>query len=368
MKKLLSISIIMILLFSHLLISSAENTDITTYHLEFRDISLEEAQDVINRTIGSGNTLTESGTILWKGIQSIQDANDNQKLRDWLNKNKNAKIFWWVPFYGPRGLVVANEYYLQCWDKICGSIYEVFPWKKTMEEIMNLFVKGAKCLQIYNCYIPQNHYAIITNSWVIWHFWEMTEEEKNDFHLVWPMIEPMLIPDANPISIRLAKMIPNWRIKFYHGIYAIWENDRQVISLDSRDKGLTKKELKKRLIWLVDFSTKSPTIPLVYERTKIRDFVKTSKDGKIWLLTLEEQRLSEKPFTCLTVDKNTQYEHIGFFYESMCKWLPEWVPLLLWSYNIISPRNIDYLTGRNAEALSWIEWWWSISTYFNLEL
>lgn len=320
-----------------------EEKTYTTYQLEHRDVTIKEAQDVISRSVGSGTVDVTRGETLWKWIQS--------QWNSWVSSHSGAKVMGGVPFYWPRNLVVAYEYYLQCGDTICGSIYDVFPWKTSMDEIMDLFVKRNKCLEIYGCNFPQNYYAILSKSGKIWHFWTQTAEELQDTYIVWPTIEPMLVPDAVPTSIRLAESIPEGKMKFFHGIYAIRGKDLKVISLDPRDKDLSILELKKRLIGLVDFSMQSPTIPLIYERARVREVWKWPV---VWVSTysFEEQRENEKSFQCIRVNENTKLQYAWNFYEPMCKWLPSRIPLFLWNYSIMNYQSVDFLTGRVANNIA----------------
>ena len=151
-----------------------------------------------------------------------------------------------MPFYGPRKLPVAYEYYIQCGDQICGALYDVFPDITSMDGAMSLFRSGAKCLAAYPCDAGSNPPGL--------------------------SLRTFFVPNAVPASIRLAASVPDGRVKFYHGIYVIGEKDRRVVSLDPRDDGITRQQLKQRLLGLIDFSTHSFTIPLIYERTRNREF------------------------------------------------------------------------------------------------
>jgi hypothetical protein len=84
-------------------------------------------------------------------------------------------------------------------------------------------------------------------------------------------LRTFFVPNAVPASIRLAASIPAGRLKFYHGIYVIGEKDRKIASLDPRDEGINRQQLKQRLLGLIDFSTYSPSIPLIYERARTRE-------------------------------------------------------------------------------------------------
>ena len=102
-----------------------------------------------------------------------------------------------------------------------------------------------------------------------------------------------------PTSIRLAESIPAGRLKLYHGIYAIAENNLEVVSLDPRDAGLTRKQLKKRLLGLADFGLMSPSIPLITERSRSRDsWPSSTEEGQT---SLDESRASERPYACTEV-------------------------------------------------------------------
>ena len=58
-----------------------------------------------------------------------------------MNDHQDAKIFGGVPFYGPRNIPVAYEYYIACGDMICGEFYEVFPNAIGMDDAVGLFRK-----------------------------------------------------------------------------------------------------------------------------------------------------------------------------------------------------------------------------------
>lgn len=104
-----------------------------------------------------------------------------------------------------------------------------------------------------------------------------------------------------PVSVRLAEAIPAGRLKLYHGIYAIAEVNREVVSLDPRDAGLTRKQLKKRLLGLADFGLMSPSISLITERSRSRDIWPAS-NGENPETTVEQSRSSEKRYACTRFD------------------------------------------------------------------
>lgn len=315
MKKILNLFLLSTIGLLSVIFVQAEEPDFTTYKLDFHQVLVEDAQGLINKTFGSGTVDIKRGEELLASLN----------WTEWLASKKEVKIFGWVPFYWPRNLIVAYEYYLQCWNKICGSIYDFWPWMKgsddqnNIDTVLNLFVKWAKCIDIYGCN------SALQPQWKYW---------KSYY--------TFFVPDVTPTSLRLGQSIVEGRIKFYHGIYAIWEKDLQVVSLDPRDDWLTRKDLKKRLVSLVDFSTHSKTIPLILDRAKSE----------------------KKPFQCTKVEENTRtiYSHSlnwevlpeiiktslpqTTYYEPSCIWIPWEKVLVLWSYALNNFGNIDMLTGR----------------------
>lgn len=115
----------------------AASMDFTTYQMEFRAVSLDEARSVIDRTIGSGAVDTTRGEeLLDRTRQHVLGAS-----REWFDSHPDATIVGGVPFYGPRRLAVAYEYYIACGDEICGSIYDVFPDATTIDGAIDLYFK-----------------------------------------------------------------------------------------------------------------------------------------------------------------------------------------------------------------------------------
>ncbi len=55
-----------------------------------------------------------------------------------------------MPFYGAAKKPVAFEYYLQCGDVLCGSIYDVFPGVDTIEQAVAAFYPGGKALKAFD--------------------------------------------------------------------------------------------------------------------------------------------------------------------------------------------------------------------------
>lgn len=54
-----------------------------------------------------------------------------------------------MPFYGAAKAPVAFEYYLQCGDVLCGSIYDVFPGVETIEAAIAKFYPGGTALKAH---------------------------------------------------------------------------------------------------------------------------------------------------------------------------------------------------------------------------
>lgn len=117
--------------------ATASSVDHTTYQMEFRTVSLDEARSVIDRTIGSGAVDTTRGEeLLDRTRQHVLGAS-----KQWFESHSDTSIVGGVPFYGPRNLPVAYEYYIACGDEICGSIYDVFPDATTIDGAIDLYHK-----------------------------------------------------------------------------------------------------------------------------------------------------------------------------------------------------------------------------------
>lgn len=87
-----------------------------------------------------------------------------------------------MPFYGPRNLPVATEYFIACDNKICGELYDVFPNAAGIDSAMGLYYKGARCLAAYDCDTGSNPDAM--------------------------SLRTFFVPNAVPVSLRLAEAIP----------------------------------------------------------------------------------------------------------------------------------------------------------------
>lgn len=184
-----------------------------------------------------------------------------------------------VAFYGAAKTPIAYEYYLQCGDILCGSIYDVFPGVDTIEGAIGKLYPGGRALKAFDRGTPPNPIV--------------------------GALATFFVPDAVPVSIRLAESIPDGRMQFFHGIYAIRASDLKVISLDPRDASLTRSQLKTRLRGLIDSSMTSPTIPLIYERARSRGYLQAFVPNEGWPaavdLSFDDLRLSERPYECLKV-------------------------------------------------------------------
>lgn len=119
-----------------------------TWQMDFRDVPVAEAQDVIVRTLGSGSIDLAAGQEL---LERLRGLPTQAATRDWFDQNPDAVVSGGVPFYGPRNLPVATEYYLKCGESICGAIYDVFPTATTTDEAMDLIQRGSHCLDAYYC-------------------------------------------------------------------------------------------------------------------------------------------------------------------------------------------------------------------------
>ena len=114
---------------------ASATSSFTTYQMEFREVTANEAQGVIDRAIGSGTVDIGTGEQLLKSARTTTHG-ASQK---WLNDHPDAKIVGGVPFYGTRNLPVAYEYFIACGDKICGEFYEVFPNATGMDDAVRMF-------------------------------------------------------------------------------------------------------------------------------------------------------------------------------------------------------------------------------------
>lgn len=182
-------------------------------------------------------------------------------------------------------------------------------------------------------------------------------------------LRTFFVPNAVPTSIRLADSIPGGRLKLYHGIYAIAERNLGVVSLDPRDAGLTRKQLKKRLLGLADFGLMSPSIPLITERSRARDIWPSSTEAT--QSNLETSRASEKPYACTPFDASATTRTIrvangdgtfreeaitsvdrptGSLFAPDCVGLPLTEALLYGNHSFVG-IGIDYLTGRIGSSL-----------------
>ena len=128
--------------------AAAADDAYTTWQLDFRDVPVTVAQDVIDRTLGSGSIDLVAGQEL---LERLKGLPMQTATRDWFDQHPDAAVYGGVPFYGPRNLPVATEYYMQCGDNICGAIYDVFPTATTTDEAMDLIRRGSHCLDAYYC-------------------------------------------------------------------------------------------------------------------------------------------------------------------------------------------------------------------------
>lgn len=274
----------------------------STYRFEKRRVSLEEAQSVISRAYGSGEVR----------VASWQSLLDNMKWQQtWVQSHPDIKVFWWVPFYWPQNTPVAYEYFLQCGNEICWYLYDVFPWKKNLNDIMDLFIGKHLCSEKYICNWPINN-PIGQNLSAYTFF----------------------VPDVVPMSISITKSFPQGKIQFYHGIYGIWEKG-EVISLDKADINLTKSEIIERQKNLVSFDSENLTTKLLYKRAKVRDI----PNGNIHE-TLVDKRNTERSYSCVAQNTETNLPSNS---KSLC-WF-NMPALIFWWYTILN-ETIDMTTGR----------------------
>lgn len=98
------------------------------------------------------------------------------------------------------------------------------------------------------------------------------------------------LPDATPVSLRLATRVGHGSIKFFHAIYVLARDTQTVISLDPRDLNLSVKDMRRRLHGLITPTTQSASIPLVYERARVRDYSPLYDTGTARSPTLDELR------------------------------------------------------------------------------
>ncbi|MDP2104281.1 MAG: hypothetical protein Q8K26_05155 [Candidatus Gracilibacteria bacterium] len=274
----------------------------STYQFEKRRVSLEEAQSVINRAYGSGEVRVASG----------QSLLDNMKWQQvWVQSHPDIKVFGGVPFYGPQNTPVAYEYFLQCGNEICGYLYDVFPGKKNLNDIMDLFIGKHLCSEKYICNGPINN---------------PIGQDLSAY--------TFFVPDIVPISIRIAESFSQGKIQFYHGIYGIGEKGK-VISLDKADINLSKSEIIARQKNLVSFDSVSLTTKFLHERAKVRDIPNGDMHE-----TLVDKRNTERLYSCVAQNMENNLTNnlkfpCGFSMSA----------LIFGGYTILN-ETIDMTTGR----------------------
>jgi len=291
-------------------------TDYTFYEYTTYMPSLEEVKELEENTYGT-----------WKRTEKIK-----KYIYPWVTHflgsekypNSEQKIVWVIPFYWPYDKIIAYEYIIACWDNVCGSWYQLFPWIKDEEKAMQELNKDFKCKDEYYC------------------------DRLSSGDMYW--IETLRIPDVTPVSYRISKLWNySWKIKFYHWIYWLDAENNKVYSLDKDDKNLTKDDIIKRLKELANPDNYSFTFNLLKEKARVRATVeqltvKTHSQIDWWYepnYTKEEiikNRKTEKPF------------ELDFYHKR--EWYFDIPSVLTWSYKIVN-RNGDYLDILTWRALQY---------------